>query len=147
MAYSKQNKGYLGYCIGGGLCTGFGGGGTAIGIFWYLLWNALGDMASEPDPVSFIFKMVGLGFIIGGATALVVGLALLGKGLPMKKAYNEALASSNKGYSYTPSLAYGTISTPVATAASVVMRCHSCGEALPEGTESLFCPNCGAPTR
>jgi hypothetical protein len=165
MANTSQKRVYLGYIIAGAVVSASGGSilasgflyGWMSGLFQYMI----GDMGGMPGMPNFsgIFGTMGMGFIIGGGIALVVGLSLLGSGVSKKKQFyaNVAPTSSTSGsklgtstsreFSYTPSPAYGTISAPVATPAPVVARCRSCGETLPAGTDAQFCPNCGAPTR
>ncbi len=159
-------KKYLGFIIAGAVASASGGGLLGMGLLY--LWmgglfrNMMGDMGGMgmPFDITGMFATMGIGMAIGGACALVVGLSLLGTGVSKKKQYNAATSppasaetswrpetSTGREYAYSPSPAYGTISAPVSTPAPMVRRCRSCGEVLPEGTDALFCPGCGAPTR
>jgi hypothetical protein len=165
MAYTTQKKGYLGFIIAGAVASA--SGGSLLGMGFMYLWmgglfqSIMGDMDDMGIPfnITGMFSAMGIGMAIGGACALVVGLVLLGTGVSKRNAYKAATApvseatswmpetSVGREYAYTPSPAYGTISAPVSTPAPMVMRCRSCGETLPERTDALFCPSCGAPTR
>ncbi len=156
-------KKYLGFIIAGAVVSASGGSLLAMGLTYAWMGGFIQSMAGSMGgmpPFQAIFGVMGIGMAIGGGIALVVGLSLLGTGVSKRNAYKAATAqtgsaetswkpetSTGREYAYTPSPAYGTISTPVATAAPVVVRCRSCGETLPERTDAQFCPNCGAPTR
>ena len=164
MAYTTQKRTYLGFIIAGAVASAGGGGLLAMGIVYIWMVGFIeamtGDMGGMPFPITGMFNAMGIGMAIGGACALVVGLVLLGTGISKKKQYYAAATpppsaepswrpatTADREYAYTPTPAYGTISAPVATPEPRVMRCRSCGETLPERSDVLFCPNCGAPTR
>ncbi len=160
MAITTQKKGYLGFIIAGAVASAGGGVFLAMGFFYLWIGGLIQSIGMEmPVPVSGFLGAIGTGMSIGGGAALVVGLALLGTGVSKRNAYKAATSpqagtttswqpaiSAGREYTYTPTPAYGTISTPIASPPPKPTHCPSCGEALPAGIDVKFCPGCGAPT-
>ncbi len=163
MAYSTEKRVYLGYIIAGAIVSVSSGSILAMGFLYAWMGGffqaMMSGMGSYFPPISGLFGTMGIGMIIGGGIALVVGLSLLGSGVSKKKDYytrnsppstqsgSRPVASTGREYPYNPTPAYGSISSPASRSEPVAIRCRSCGEILPAGMEAQFCPSCGAPTR